>query len=111
MFPPVTTPLHSSGYAEIGKEERHGRFKEIILWNNIRRLVLKVIESENIDAHAGPLTIVAFSAAVPTVISRGMLWDSAQQAPERWGMLVWTGVPSRESAVKESKKGHANKPD
>ena len=66
----MTPPLHSSGYAESGKEERHGSFSAIILWNDIRRLVLKVTESERIDAHAGPLTIVAFLAVVPTVISR-----------------------------------------
>ena len=88
MCPPVTPPLHSSGYTEIGKEDRHGRFRAIILENNIRRLVLKVKESERIDAHAGPLTIVAFSAAVPTVISRGMLGASAQHVPARWGAMV-----------------------
>ena len=69
---------------------------------------MKVTESERIDAHAGPLTIVAFSAAVPTVISRGMLGASAQYAPERWGIMVWTGVPSRKYAFKEPEKGHDN---
>ena len=64
----MTPPLHSSGYAESGKEDRHGSFRAIILWNNIRRLVMKVTDSERIDAHAVPLTIVVFSAAVPTVI-------------------------------------------
>ena len=64
----MTPPLHSSGYAEIGKEDRHGSFRAVIIWNNIRRLVLKVMESEIIDAHAGPLIIVSFLAAVPTVI-------------------------------------------
>ena len=64
----MTPLLHSSGYAEIGKEDSHGSLRAIILWNNIRRLVLKVMESEIIDAHAGPLIIVSFLAAVPTVI-------------------------------------------
>ena len=64
----MTPPLHSSGYAESGKEDRNVSFRAIILLNNIRRLVLKVTELEIIDAHAGPLTIVAFSSAVPTVI-------------------------------------------
>ena len=64
----MTPPLHSSGYAESGKEERNVRFRVIVFWNNVRRLVLKVTESEIINAHAGPMTIVAFSAAVTTVI-------------------------------------------
>ena len=80
--PPVTPPLHSSGYSENEKEERNFRFRAIILWNDVRRLALKLTESERIDAHAGPLTIVAFLAAVPTVISRGMLRASAQHALE-----------------------------
>ena len=50
------------------KEERYGRLWEIILWNDVRRLVLKMTDSERIDAPAGALMIVAFSAAVPTVI-------------------------------------------
>ena len=54
----------------------------IVLWNNVRRLVLKVTESERIDTHAGPLRIVEFLAEFPTVISRGMLGASAQHAPE-----------------------------
>ena len=78
----MTPLLHSSGYAENGKGERHGSFRVIILWNNASRLVLKVKESERIDAHAGPLKFVAFSAVVPTVISRVMLGLSAQHAPE-----------------------------
>ena len=61
---------------------RHGIFRAIILWNDVRRLVLKVTESERIYAHAGPLTIIAFSAVVPTVILRGMLGAYAQHAPE-----------------------------
>ena len=77
----MTLLLHSSGYAESVKEDRYGRFRAIILWNNISRLVFKVTESERIDALAGPLTIVAFSSAVPTVISRGMLGASVQHAP------------------------------
>ena len=64
----MTPQLLSSGYAESGKEDRHGSFRAIILWNNIRKLVLKVTESEIIDAHVVPLTIVAFLAGVPTVI-------------------------------------------
>ena len=58
---------------KVEKEDRHGSFREITLWNNIRRLVLKVTESERIDTHAGPLTIVALSAAVPMVRSKVML--------------------------------------
>ena len=54
----------------------------MILWKYFRRLVLKIAESERIDAPEGPLTIVAFSAAVPTVILRVMLGSSAQHAPE-----------------------------
>ena len=91
----MTPPLHSRGYAENGKEESHGRFRAIAIWNDVRRLVLKVTESERIDTHAGLLMIVVFSAAVPTVILHGMLGASAQHAPELWGTMVWTGVPSR----------------
>ena len=72
---------------------------------------MKVTELERIDAHAGPLTIVTFLAVVPTVILRGLLGASAQHAPVRWGILVWTGVPSMEYAVKDSEKGHDNEPD
>ena len=54
----------------------------IIFWNDVRRLVLKVTELERIDAHAVPLKIVAFLAAVPTVILRRILGASAQHAPE-----------------------------
>ena len=99
----MTSPLHSSGYAESGKEDRHGSLRSIILWNNIRRLVMEVTESERIDTHAGPLTIVAFLTAVPTVIQRGMLGAPTQHAPSRWVIMVWTGVPSREYSVKEPK--------
>ena len=77
----MTLLLHSSGYAESVKEDRHGSFRAIILWNNISRLVFKVTESERIDTHAGPLMIVSFLAAFPTVISRGMLGASVQHAP------------------------------
>ena len=77
----MTPPFHSRGYAKNGKEERHGSFWEIILWTDVRRLVLKMTESERIEAPAGPLTIVAFSAVVPTVVSRGMLGASAQHVP------------------------------
>ena len=59
------------------KEEMHGSFRAIILWNNVRRLVLKVTESERIDAHVGQLTIVAFLVVVPTMILRGMFGSSA----------------------------------
>ena len=71
---PVTPPFRPSGDAKRGKEERHGSFWSMILWNYIRRLVLKMTESERIDAPAGPLTIVAFLAAVPTVVSRENSW-------------------------------------
>ena len=70
MCPPVTPPFHSSGNAKSGKEEMHGSFWVIILWNDVRRLVLKTTELERIDVHVGPLMIVAFLAAVPTVVSR-----------------------------------------
>ena len=78
----MTLLLHSSGYAESVKEDRYGSFRAIILWNNISRLVFKVTESERIDTHAGPLTIVAFSTAVPPVIQRGMLGASAKKIPD-----------------------------
>ena len=52
----------------------------MILWNDVRRLVLKMAESERIYAPAGPLTIVAFLAAVPTVVLGEMLGDYAQRA-------------------------------
>ena len=68
-------------------------------------------ELERIDAYAGPLAIVALSAAVTTVILRGMLGASAQHVPVPWGILVWTGVPHREYAVKYHEKGHDNEPD
>ena len=54
----------------------------IILWDDVRRLLLKVTESERIDAHAVPMTIDAFLAVVPTVILRGMVGAYAQHAPE-----------------------------
>ena len=107
----MTPRLHSIGYAGSGKEDMHGSFRVIILWNNISRLVLKVTESERIDAHAGPLTIVAFLAAVTTVISREMLGASAQHALAQWGIIVWTAVPSSKYVVKEPKKGHDNESD
>ena len=77
----MTPPLRSSGFTENGKKERYGNFRSIILWNDIRSLVLKVTESEWIDAHAGRLRIVAFSAAVPKVIPNKMLGASEQHAP------------------------------
>ena len=40
-----------------------------------------------------------------------MLGASAQHAPVQWGILVWTGVTSREYAAKDSKKGHGNESD
>ena len=64
----MTPPFHSSGYAKNGKEETHGRFWVIILWYDVRRLVLKITESEKIDRPAVPLTIVAFPAAFPKVV-------------------------------------------
>ena len=54
----------------------------MIHWNNVRSLVLKMMELESIDAPAGPLTIVAFSEAVPTVVSGGILGASVQYVPE-----------------------------
>ena len=72
---------------------------------------MKMMESERIDAPAGSLTIVAFLASAPTVVLRGMLGASAQHALARWVILVWTGVPSREYAVKDTEKGHENEPD
>ena len=60
----------------------HGSFGAMILWNDVRRLVLKMAELERRDAPAGPLTIVAFSEAVPTVVLRGMLGASAQHVPK-----------------------------
>ena len=78
----MTPPFHSSGYAKKGKEERHGRFWAIILWNDVRRLVLIMTESERIDVPAGPLKIVAFLAAVTTVVLRRMLGAYVQHAPE-----------------------------
>ena len=72
---------------------------------------MEVTESERIGAHAGPLTIVAFSAAVPTLIQRGMLGAPTQHAPSRWVIMVWTRVPSREYSVKEPEKGHNNESD
>ena len=72
---------------------------------------MEVTESERIDTHAGPLAIVAFSTAVPTVIQRGMLGAPTQHAPSRWVIMVWTGVPSREYSVKEPEKGHDNESD
>ena len=51
-------------------------------WINVRTLVLKMAESERIDAPAVPLTILAFSGVVPTVVLRGMFGASAQYAPE-----------------------------
>ena len=78
----MTPPLYSNVFSENRKEEIHGRFRAIILWNDVMRLVLKVTESERINAHAGLLRIVAFLAAFPMVISRGGFGLSAQHAPE-----------------------------
>ena len=82
LCPPVTPTFHASGNAKTAKEERHGRFGAMILWNNFRRLVLKMSESESIDAPVVPLMIVAFSEAVPMVVLRGMLGEYAHHAPE-----------------------------
>ena len=82
MCPPVTPLFHSSGDTKSGKEERHGSFWEIILWNDVRRLVLKMTESERIDAPTVPMKIVAFLAAVPTMFLWGMIGASAQHLPE-----------------------------
>ena len=92
----VTPPFCSSGDAKIGKEERNGSFGEMILWSDVKRLMLKISESERIDAPAGPLTIVVFSGAVPTVVLRGVIGAYVQHAPERCCMQVCTGVPSGE---------------
>ena len=78
----MTPPFHSRGNEKIRNEERRGRSGAMILWSDVRRLVLKMADLERIDAPAGPLTIVAFSAAVQTVVSRGMLGASAQHVPE-----------------------------
>ena len=40
-----------------------------------------------------------------------MLGASAQHAPAQWGIMVWTGVPSREYLVKDTEKGHDNESD
>ena len=56
------TPLFLSiGNSKSGKEEIHGSFGEMILWKNVRRLMLKMAESEGIDAHAVQLVIVLFT--------------------------------------------------
>ena len=78
----MTLSFHFSGDAKNGKEERHSRFRAMIFLDNVRRLLLKIAELEGIDAPAGPLKIVAFLAAVPTVVFWGMHWASAQNAPE-----------------------------
>ena len=57
----VIPPFHSSGDAKIGKEDIHSSFKAMILWNNVRRLMLKMEELEGIDAHAVPPVIVLFT--------------------------------------------------
>ena len=78
----MKTPFHSSSNAKSVNEERCGSFGAMIFWNDVRRLVLKMAESERIDALAGPLTIVAFLAAVPTVVLRVTIGEYAQHAPE-----------------------------
>ena len=40
-----------------------------------------------------------------------MLGASTQHAPSRWGIMVWTGVPSREYSVKDLEKVHDNESD
>ena len=54
----------------------------MILWNDDRRLVLKMSQSERIYAPAVPLNILAFSVAVTTVVSRVLLGASAQHMLE-----------------------------
>ena len=77
------TPLFLSiGNSKSGKEEIHGSFGEMILWNNVRRLVFKMVELERIDAPARPLAILAFPEAVPTVVLRGMIGASEKNALE-----------------------------
>ena len=44
--------------------------------------MLKMTEPESIDVPAGSLKIVAFLAAVPTVVLKGMIGSSVQHAPE-----------------------------
>ena len=90
----MTPTFHSRGDAKSRKGERHGSFWEMILWKDVRILVLKIMELERIEAPAGPLTIVVFLEAVPTVVLKIILGASEQHAPELWGMWVWTGVPS-----------------
>ena len=78
---PVTPPFHHIGDEKSGKEERHGSFGAMIIWNDVRRSVLKIEESERIYVPAVPLTIVAVLAAVPMLVSRGMIGASVQHAP------------------------------
>ena len=78
----MTLTFHSSGDVKSGKEERHGSFGAMILWNYVRRLVLKTAESEGIDTPVGPMMIIVFSEAVPTVVLWGMLEASAKNVPE-----------------------------
>ena len=40
-----------------------------------------------------------------------MLGASTQHAPARWGVVVWTRVPSREYSVKEPEKVNDNESD
>ena len=82
LCPHVTPSFHSRGDEKIVKEEMNDSFWAMIVWSDVRRLVLKLAESKKIDAPAGPLTIVEFSAAVQTVVSRGRLGVSAQHVPE-----------------------------
>ena len=78
----MTPPLHPSNDTKNGKEERNDSFREMILWNNVRRLVFKMVELERIDAPARPLAILAFPEAVPTVVLRGMIGASEKNALE-----------------------------
>ena len=64
----MTPVFDSSGDSKSVKRKRHNSFGSMILWNYVRMLVLKMAELERMDAPVGPLTIVAFLAAVPTVI-------------------------------------------
>ena len=73
--------------------------------------MLKTAGFKGIDAPAGPMTIVAFLATVPTVILWGKFGVSAPHPPESWRTRVWTGVPYGKYAVKEPKIGHNNQRD
>ena len=91
----MKTPFHSSSNAKSVNEERCGSFGAMIFWNDVRRLVLKMAESERIDALAGPLTIVEFFGSgsngglegndwgVCATCARVMVYAGVYQGPTR----------------------------